>query len=163
MPRHEADREDLLAEATGLVRRVELQLPGEAEPVVVGERDNGRLSIYFGADPVFHFDDADGLRRAFVDNHLYRTQGTTLARLRRERTESTTTLHRHDLSVTELDGFLAGMRTRLNSLLESLQSDKATILRSVPPEDDLRTELARRLKQILTTTSPLASAIPGKR
>src|SRR5262245_19900425 len=106
MSRHEADREDLMAEATALARRVKLSVPGEVERVVAGFRATGRLSIYFGGEPVYHFDAEGRLRRAFVNGLLYRTQGTTLARLRRERSAEVTELRRRDLSPTELRQFL---------------------------------------------------------
>lgn len=163
MSRQESDREDLLAEATALVRRVELQVDGEQEPVVAGVRAAGQLSIYFGGEPVYHFDDAGHLRRAFADGCLYRTQGTTLSRMNRERTESSTLLLRHDLNETELVKFLADMQGRLNQLMSALQNDHTTILRSVPTNDDFRPELANRIHQILNSDSPLAPAIPGKR
>src|SRR5262245_3342321 len=106
MSRHESDREDLMAEATALRERIALQLGGETEHVVLGFRDNGGWSLYFGSDPVFHFDAAGGLRRAFVDGELYRSQGTTLARLTRTRTDREVQLVRHDLSQGELEEFL---------------------------------------------------------
>ena len=83
MARQEVDREDLIAEAVALRRRIELALPGCDNPVVAGYRSTGALSLYFGADPVYQFDERGRLRRAFVGGHLYRTQGTTLAELTR--------------------------------------------------------------------------------
>jgi hypothetical protein len=74
MSRNESDREDLMAEATALRRRVQLQVPGEALSIIAGFRDEGRVSIYFGPDPVYHFDEQGRLRRAFVAGRLYRTQ-----------------------------------------------------------------------------------------
>ncbi len=163
MSRNESDREDLLAEATALVRRVELQVDGELEPVVAGVRDNGRLSIYFGGEPVYHFDETGRLRRAFADGCLYRTQETTLSRMNRERTESSTLLLRHDLNETELAQFLAEMRDRLSQLMSALQNDHTKLLRSVPTNDDFRPELENLIQQILHSDSPLAPTIPGKR
>jgi hypothetical protein len=85
MARTEADREDLMAEAVALVRRVELALPGQDEPLVCGFRRDGSFSVYVGQDPVFHFDSRLRLRRAYRGGKLYRTQGDTLAELTRVR------------------------------------------------------------------------------
>jgi hypothetical protein len=145
MARHEADREDLMAEATALRERAELELPGAVERVVAGFRDNGGCSIYFGPDPVFHFDDGGGLRRAFVGGDLYRSQGKTLARLTRTRTGSAVHLVRHDLDSHELARFLSGMRRYLERLHESLLNGSARVVQQVPVEIDLRSRLLAAL------------------
>ena len=141
MPRHEADREDLMAEATALRQRVGLELPGVAENVVAGFRDNGVCSIYFGADPVFHFDADGSLRRAFVAGDLYRSQGTSLARLSRTREGREVHLVRHDLEPAELAEFLAAMRSCLEQLYSALANGSARVVQQVPPETDLRPRL----------------------
>jgi hypothetical protein len=145
MARHEADREDLMAEATALRQRVELELPDFAEHVVAGFRDNGGSSIYFGADPVFHFDSDGALRRAFVASDLYRSQGKTLARLTRTRAGHEVHLVRHDLDPAELERLLTGMRDRLERLHDALANGAARIVRQVPQEGDLRPRLVEVL------------------
>jgi len=82
---------DLMRDATGLVRRVELDWPGDDRPLVAGFRRDEVLSFYFGESPVYQFD-ADGrLRRAFLDPDRYRTQGNTLARAGSSSTVTTLT------------------------------------------------------------------------
>src|SRR5262245_20290969 len=137
MARHETDREDLMAEATALRQRVELELPGVADHVVAGFRDSGVCSIYFGADPVFHFDADGALRRAFVAGDLYRSQGNTLARLTRTRADREVHLVRHDLDPAELAGFIAAMRSQLERLQDVLANDSARVVQEVPAESDL--------------------------
>jgi hypothetical protein len=149
MARHEADREDLMREATALRERVELEVPHETEPVVAGFRQAGRLSLYFGQDPAFHFDPEGGLRRAFCGGDLYRSQGTTLARLRRQRTPHATNLVRHDLTPDELDAFLRQMRSRLQRLLAALQSGTARIRERFPPEADLLPRLSEAISRAI--------------
>ena len=46
--RIEANREDLMREATALRRRAEFLVPSETETVVAGYRSDGSLSLYFG-------------------------------------------------------------------------------------------------------------------
>ena len=164
MARVESDREDLMAEAVALVRRVELRTPGRDETTVVGFRANGWLSIYLGPDPMYQFDELGRLRRAFLDGLLYRTQGTTLAQLRRERTDIETTLLRRDLTEPELVEFRSAMLTAIAALRDQLVQRRAAATRQVPVEDDqLLNELAAGLDRVLKSPAFLAPPIPGKR
>ncbi|MFN0054544.1 MAG: hypothetical protein ACKV0T_20405 [Planctomycetales bacterium] len=149
MARNETDREDLIREATALVQRGEWRVPGEAEPVVAGFHRDGRLSVYFGADPVFHFEPDGSLRRAFFQGDLYRSQGSTLARLRRRRTETTSELQRHDLEGDELSDLLAAMRLRLDRFRQALQEQQAVLMRQIPEGANL----AGLLPRVLTLAS----------
>ena len=163
MARFEASREDLMGEATALARRAELQLPGEAHPVVAGFRAAGVLSIYFGQDPAYHFNRDGRLRRAFLAGDLYRTQGATLACLTRVRTPADTQLARRDLPPAELGDFLVRMDARLSRLHEAVSSGRAIVLRSVPGDDDLLPELAAALARILELDERLAPPFAGRR
>jgi hypothetical protein len=145
MARHEADREDLMAEATALRERVELALPDEAEHTIAGFREGGRFSLYFGFDPVFHFDTDGALRRAFLGGDLYRSQAQTLARLTRTRAGSALNLVRHDLGAGELETFLATMRERLDRLLTALRSGAALVVQQIPAETELLPRLIAAL------------------
>ena len=145
MARNEVDREDLIAEATALSQRVEMQVPGEPELVVAGWRDDGRLSIYFGPDSVYHFDADGGLRRAYAAGELFRSQGSTLARLIRRRGETLVELERYDLTADELQTFMAAMCRRIAALIETLESQTMTIVRQIPNDIDFREMLLTRL------------------
>lgn len=162
MARHESDREDLIREAVALKTRIEWDVPGEHEPVVTGVRSDMSLSVFFGQDPVYHFSPKGQLRRAFVDGFLYRTQGDTLARLNRERSDSETTLLRRDLTELELAEFLAAMRTRLAALRTALQSEAATELRSVVDES-LPGDFPTAIQAAESVSPPLAPAITARR
>jgi hypothetical protein len=157
----ECDREDLMREATALRRRVELQLPGER--IVAGYRGTGAFSIYFGQDRAYHFDPQGLLRRAFVHPDLYRTQGTTLARLTRERTSARTLLLRRDLPSDELRAFLVEVRTRLSHLAGTIAAGRAAVLRCVPADADLLSEVAATVRRIGSAEVRLALPVPGKR
>ena len=65
MARSPHRREDLLAEATAMTERGELNWEGEPELCVIGFRPTGAASIYFGEQPVLHFDPRGRLRRMF--------------------------------------------------------------------------------------------------
>ena len=161
MARTESDREDLIREATALKQRVEWDVPDEPEPVVTGFKRDGSLSVYFGQDPVYQFNPAGQLRRAYVGDFLYRTQGDTLARLHRERTTDETTLVRHDLAAEALAEFVTVMQARLTHLRESITDRTATILRQVIECDS--PDFAAALHVILKADPWLAPAIPTRR
>lgn len=164
MARHEADREDLLAEAVALTRRVEGVLADRGTVVVAGFRAGDWLSVYFDADPMYQVD-ADGrLRRAFERGLLYRTQGEGLARLTRTRTETETTLLRHDLTPDELAAFRGRMTTRFQDLLATLESQSFLIQRQVPAEDvRLLDDISARLQQAINADPWLAPTIAGRK
>lgn len=163
MARHESDREDLMQEATGLARRVEWQVSFITDPVVAGFKTNGACSVYFGAEPVLQFDPSGRLRRAFFDGFLFRTQGSTLARLQRNRTPEATQLVRHDLDDSELAAFRVQACSWLRLLLQAIDLGEAVRLRQVPEEDEVVLDLCVALRAALGEGLPLAAAIAGKR
>lgn len=162
MARHEEDREDLMREASGLIRRAEWRVSGFDEPVVVGQKRNGVWSIYCGADPVYQFDADGGLRRAFVDGLLYRTQGATLSQLRRQRTETESWLVRDDLTMDEFESFRSHTVAVLKRLLECFERHQVSLLRSIPADGDLEVDFVAVLKLALGRRIALAPAIPGR-
>ena len=122
MARQEPDREDLLREATALVERAELKLPQQKEPVIIGFRREGSASVYFGAEPAYHFNSAGELRRAYAGGLLYKAERGRLVALRRQREAEIVALVRHELSVDEQDAFLAAASERLQALAASLRT-----------------------------------------
>jgi hypothetical protein len=64
MARDETKREDLLAEATALVERIQI-VSQSAGTITAGFRANGALSLFFDEDPAYHFNSAGELRRAY--------------------------------------------------------------------------------------------------
>jgi hypothetical protein len=163
MTRNESDREDLMREAVALVRRAEFTFPGRSDPVFAGFKRTGGLSIYFGPDPVYQFDENGRLRRAYFDGLLYRTQGETLARMKRERSERETVLVRTDLSPAELQSFLNTMQEHLRWLKSEIDSSSYSHSEQIPTDVDLEPELIAAIEQALSAAPPLAPAIPGRR
>jgi hypothetical protein len=149
MARGEAHREDLWAEAVALTRRVELFVPGLAEPVVAGLRDDGRLSVYFGSDPAYHFDPQGRLWRAFVADRLYRRQGNTLARLTRIREPTETVLARYDLSTDEYSLFVAEMHQRLKALADHIEAESVVVQRQFPEGAPIVPAIGSSLRALL--------------
>lgn len=150
-----------MREATALVERAALSVPGESEPVIAGFHRDGRLSLYFGADPVFQFDAEGRLRRAFCAGELYRSQGQSLARLRRERNERSTDLVRHDLDPQPLQRFLQEVQQRVQGLVSALERPTTSVTQFVsadPHTDEFA--FLERLRRTLAATSSSALAPP---
>jgi hypothetical protein len=137
MPREEHDREDLLAEATALVERASFRIPGDAAEIVVGFRRDGCPSFYFGPQRVYHFTSAGSLRRAFVDDLLYKTERGRLVSLRRHRTEDTTELASHELDAGATKTFLDEMHLHLAALRRALAESRFTLIGQISPSSDV--------------------------
>lgn len=165
MARNESDREDLIKEATGLPERIELQIPGQPELVFAGFRRDGCLSVYFGQDSMLQFSPDDGLRRAFRDGALYRTQKTTLARLERSRTETTSELIRTDLDAQQLGRFLQQAQAEIAAFAACLREGTAVVVRAVPEHsgDQLLEKVQQRLAGLIHEPLRLADAFKGRR
>ena len=149
----EDDREDLMREAVALPDRVELSVGGFDGCITIGFRANAAMSIFIGQDSVYQFD-ADGrLRRSFVNSLLYRSQHTTLARLKRERSETQTLLLRTDLSEEDLLEFRKTMQSSLNSLEQKLAIGDFKKIRCVPESSD-------HILRILVALETIRSAEP---
>ncbi|QDU94676.1 hypothetical protein [Lignipirellula cremea] len=138
MARQEEDREDILREATALVQRIELRLPGDSEePVVAGFRTSGAICFYFGADPVYQFNSQGELRRGYRGGLLIKAERGKLYTLRRERTDGQVVLHRSELSAAATDELGWTMRALLGQLRDDLQAGRCTITGQVPPDQDV--------------------------
>jgi len=160
--RIESDREDLMAEAVALMPRAEW-LQGDGETLTVGRFRDGRLTVFLGADPVYQFDPDGRLRRAFVDGCLYRTQGTTLARIERRRGDNETVLARHDLSPQNVRHFLSEMRSHISAAWKRASSVPPTRCESGEESND--EAVGRLLRQLRMTAEcdELAPRIRGKK
>ena len=153
MARQEQDREDLMREATALVRRVELQLPGHAEPWVVGFRRGGAASIYVGAQPVFQFNTAGEIRRGFWNGRLVKAEQRRLVYLERRRTDVEVQLVRHEFTDAEMIEFLELAVETVDRLRRGLHSSGIEILKQVPANADVVADLKAWLSSLPATLS----------
>lgn len=165
MAREEQDREDLFREATAYPLRGELVSADlvAGEVLFIGIKPDGTWACYWGADPVYQFNGRGELRRAYRGGELYRTQGTTLARLQRIRTSHETTLARHDLLPEELSEFLTQLHADITRLHELCLNSATSIPRVIPDADSFRAQVQAACEQVLAVATPLAPRIPGKR
>jgi hypothetical protein len=152
MARYESDREDLLREATALVERVELMSADLADPIVAGFRADGSLSIYFGAEPVYQFNSAGELRRAYAGGRLIKAVHGQLIALRRERRDDEVLLLRHELDNAEQEDFLQKMASRLSAFARELAADAFQIVGQVPLDADVVTRIRTWLNPHLLPT-----------
>lgn len=158
MARDESDREDLLREAKALVERIELarrqgssraadavhvadsaagRHHRSAANIVIGFRANGAASLYFDADPVYHFNTAGELRRAYCDGLLYKAVRRRLVALRRVRQPQEVQLQHYELSPGELATLIQCMRQRLSELAADLAAGNFQIVGQVPLAADV--------------------------
>jgi hypothetical protein len=145
MARQEQARENLIAEATALVERVELLLAGVPEPVVAGFRREGSASLFFGDDPVYQFKTHGQLRRAFVDGRLYKADAGRLVEMTRQRQANRVQLVGRELPAAASAEFIATLRARLIDLASKLESGQVQVLAEVPPHGSVVARLGRWL------------------
>jgi hypothetical protein len=142
MAREESDREDLLREATALVERIQLApVHADGEHVTAGFRKGGELTVFFGADPVYQFNAAGELRRAYCDGLLIKAHNGRLASLRRERQPGAVQLLRHDLSDAEQTSILSRMTEKLRDFSARLERGDYHVVGEVPPDANVRGRL----------------------
>ena len=70
---------------------------------------------------------------------------------------------RHDLANAELITFLAEVRQHLETLLNALDCETAQLLRQVPEEADIASDLKAALRAVINHEIALAPAIPGRK
>ena len=148
MARETQDPEDLLAEATALVERVELVIAGSCGPITAGFRADGSLSIYIGSDPVYQFNAAGELRRAFVDGLMIKAVKGRLAWLARHRLADRVELVRHDLTPGETAQFVRKAHDHLTALRDALAAGHFQLRGQVPAERDVVKRVGQWLEQL---------------
>jgi hypothetical protein len=143
MPHECHDREGLLRDARALVPRVQLQvtLGGKRVSLFAGFR-GAALSLYYNADPVFHFN-ADGeLRRAFLDGRLVKAGAGRLVAMERVFTPTAVELQAAEMSAEAQAALVADLAARLAELRDVLAAGDYTLDGQVPAEGDAVERLA---------------------
>ncbi len=137
MARQEEDREDLLAEATGLAERIELELAGCGASLVAGFRRSDCASFFFGPDPVYQFNSQRQLRRVFAGGVLYKAERGRLVSLTRTRDGGRLELVASEVAPAEQTRLLSEMAARFEQLREALAGGDFKILGQVPAGADV--------------------------
>ncbi|WP_153556109.1 hypothetical protein [Roseimaritima sediminicola] len=125
MARSPHHREDLLAEATAMPERGEFWLDegpsdGELDVHVIGFRRSGAASLYFGEQPVLHFDPEGRLRRLFHDDQQILAAGGKLELRRRGDDGARMSGQRIPLDQASSDALLAALNDRLQGCLDAI-------------------------------------------
>ncbi len=123
------DREDLLRDATAFATRVQLLVSwgDRSEVIFAGFRAGGAASFYFDQDPVYHFNTAGQLRRAYVDDFLVKAEAGQLVRLRRQRSKSESAMIRDEMTPDQQQAFCQKALQQLQELLQ-VMIDKKYVL-----------------------------------
>jgi len=151
MAREEVEREDLLRDATALVERVEIQTTGDSGALVIGFRENGCLSFYFGEESAYHFNSAGHLRRAYADRLLYKADRDRLVALEKKRTAGEVHMLRHDLDQVASEEFLAQLRSRLVDVRDALEQGDFERVAQVPSDASVVERVKNWLSQLPPT------------
>ena len=147
MAREIHGREDMLRDAHALAPRAEIQwgLGAARSTAFIGFRGDS-LSLYFGEDPVFHFNAQGQLRRAFVSDELIKADHGRLVGLARERSESEVLLVSQRLDAPAEAQVVANLERRLQDLRASLTAGDVSVRGQVPPDGDAIERLRRWLE-----------------
>ena len=137
MARREVDREDILREATALVLRAEVAVPGFNESVIIGFRKDGCGSIYIGADPVYQFNSQFQLRRGYLQGKMIKADGGSLVLLERQRQSDRVELVSHAYSRNQTQELLHTLQHDIKRLRDAFCQNTVNVVGQVPENDDV--------------------------
>lgn len=149
MARHAQDREDLLRDAKALVPRVQLRLPilGKVCDVFAGFR-TGAASLYFDFDPVYQFNSAGELRRAFVDDCIVKAVAGRLKVWKTQRTPTEVTMQSHFMAPEEVEKLRGDLVARIHELQAGIERNKFELVGQVPAESNAVEQLLAWLLEL---------------
>ncbi len=146
MAREIHDREDLVRDARALLPRLMLQVrfADEQANVFAGFRGES-LSLYFGDDPVFHFNARCELRRAYLGGRLIQADAGKLNELHRTSPGAAVKLAANEFDEPRQQQFLANLAARLAALRAALDAEQFQLIGQEPPGADALGRLQRWL------------------
>ncbi|MEM7313511.1 MAG: hypothetical protein AAF497_10200 [Planctomycetota bacterium] len=148
MARQEVPKEDLIAQATALVRRIEFRTGSDQPLIVVGFRKDDSASIYFGEHPVYQFNSNHELRRAHIEAGMLKAEQRELVRMEKRRTESEVQLIRHVLSADEKSKLLDDIRSRFDEISDSIEQGLCEVTRQVPEGEPILGSVHQWIKSL---------------
>lgn len=133
MARETHEREDLLRDARNLTPRAQIRIrEGDREsPIFFGFRGDA-LSLYFDSDPVYQFNSAGELRRAFVDDLVIKAVEGRLVGMHRNRSATAVELRSAPLASDAEQTLLGNLAERLAALARELQAGRFELQGQVP-------------------------------
>jgi len=151
LAREESAKEDLLRQATGLSPRAAWRI-GESE-IVIGFRTAAAISIFFGEDPVFQFNDAGQLRRGFLNGILLKADRGFLVKMSRHRTDHSVELRSHQCSLEEQEAIVQLASGRISQIATQLREGSQILIGEEPPQSDVEQRFLDWVDQFLDTLS----------
>lgn len=139
---------ECLLESGAMYRRRVLLRGACSDPVFAGFK-TGAFSLYFGDDPIFHFDREGRWQRAFREGrHYLKGLDTSVQTIDRVREGESLVLKRQKLGRSEVNEFDDRVRTTVVQLTEALDSGRLVPVPPSPPNlpvspEDLRAFLGR--------------------
>jgi hypothetical protein len=123
---------------------------GEAAPVFAGFKP-GAFSLYFGDEPIFHFDLEGRWQRAYVDGiHYLKGLDTAVAAIERVREGPNLVLRRRGLTVAETTGLDDQIRSKALEVLERLGTGELLTATPPPPAESISVEQLRGFLENVT-------------
>jgi hypothetical protein len=146
------DREDLLRDARNLTPRVQIRavIGGRDAAVFAGFRGES-LSLYFGPEPVFHFNAAGELRRAFLAGRIVKAEDGRLFGMERILGENQVELRTSAVPEDEQQTVFADLAARLAGLRAAFARGEMTIEGQEPAGGDAVERLKRWLERHATS------------
>jgi hypothetical protein len=145
------DREDLLRDARNLLPRVQLRarVGGRDAAVFAGFRGES-LSLYFGPEPVFHFNTAGELRRAFLAGRIVKAENGRLLGMERVVGANLVELRTSAVPADEERAAFADLASRLADLRAEFARGDVLIEGQEPANGDAIERLKHWLEQHAT-------------
>ena len=149
MDRSLENNEDLLADATALVERAQLELPAMNDPFIFGFRTNGALSLFFEDEAAYHFNQRDELRRIFLYGKRYKAEKGQLLSVDRIPQTRGVRLQSAALDLEQTKKLLCGMNQRLDAIDSLFDAGRYRIIEKIPMHGDIITRLHIRIPSLL--------------
>lgn len=145
MAKEQHDREDLLNDATGYVRRIEFSIPGHREPIFCGFRECGSASVYWTQGDVLQFNTNLELRRGFWRERMvasYKHHPYWLAK-----SDGRVRLQRTPFDNDELESFVADSCRWLTDIHQSIANNTTKVIGTFPEGKNLLIDVEKWLAQ----------------
>ena len=141
----ETEAEALVRSGALYPRRIGLR--GEDGPLVFAGLKRGAFSLYFGDDPIYHFDLEGRWQRVFRErDHFRKALDLTVDRIARVRTPEGLTLSRRNLSRIEIDELDEEVRAAALLVSERLGTGRYEL---IPPPDSAQAFAVGELHDLL--------------
>jgi hypothetical protein len=148
---HQTEAACLLQTGAQYPRRLGLKQAASEDELVFAGFKHGAFSIYFGDEPIAHFDLEGRWQRFFQGGiHYLKALDTTTVALERIRERGHLILHRRSLSETETTELDASIRARVTELLEGCEAGR---LQRVDPPENARPIHDQELRSVLEQIS----------